>query len=238
MNDIERLGVAPLLLAKVGDLSPDYPAVLAGLRRGDQIIAINDSPVNSWTDMTDIIYNNPEKPLQFTILRNNETFPVEIIPKASPVNPENEAEGYRGIIGIGPYTEHHEVAFFPAIAKGFERALFLGQLNIKGFGRIISGKDSARESLAGPIAIAKMAGDIARQGIVNLIELIAYLSVVLALINILPIPALDGGHLVIILIEGIRQKPLPLRAKMIVQQIGMLFLLLLIIFVSYNDITR
>lgn len=238
LNDLERLGVGPLMLAKVGELSPSFPAMEAGLQRGDQIVAINDSAIHSWNDMTDIIYNNADVPLFFSIVRDGEPFMVEITPKAVPVQTSEGEESTRGIIGIGPYMEHKAVDFFPAMGKGVERALFMGQLNIKGFGRILSGKDSAQESLAGPIAIAKMAGDVAKQDLLNLIQLIAYLSVVLAFINILPIPALDGGHLVIILIEGIRRKPLPLRAKMMVQQIGMVFLLLLIIFVFYNDIAR
>ena len=238
MNDIERIGIFPLLPAKVGRLTPDHPALEAGLQPEDKIIAIDDSVMNSWTDMTGIISANPDNPLEFSILRGNDTLQVTITPKAISFQDNDGTERKIGRIGIERYVEYQEVEILPAIQKGFERALFLGQINIMGFGRILSGKDSARESLAGPIAIAEMAGDIAKQDIVNLIELIAYLSVVLAFINILPIPALDGGHLVIILIEGIRRKPLPLRAKMVVQQIGMIFLLLLIIFVFYNDIAR
>ena len=89
------------------------------------------------------------------------------------------------------------------MVRGFNQCISIGQFNIRGFGRILSGKDSAKESLAGPLAIAQMAGDIADRNIWDLLHFMAYLSVVLAFINILPIPALDGGHLIIILIEGI-----------------------------------
>ena len=124
------------------------------------------------------------------------------------------------------------------MVRGFNQCISIGQLNIRGFGRILSGKDSAKESLAGPLAIAQMAGDIADRNIWDLLPFMAYLSVVLAFINILPIPALDGGHLIIILIEGIRRKPLPLKAKIMVQQVGMAILLTFIVFVFYNDIAR
>jgi len=82
LTDYERLGILPLSPAQVGNLSPDYPAIQAGLQSGDLIVAINDSPINSWTDMTGIIYNNPGIPLQFSILRGDETLQIEIAPKA------------------------------------------------------------------------------------------------------------------------------------------------------------
>lgn len=236
LNDFERLGIYPYLDAVVGQLSPGYPAEQAGLQRGDRILAIGDSTIYSWNDMTRIIFNNPETPLEFTILRGSDTLGISITPRATQYEDADGTEKTRGVIGIAPYREVREMAFLPAMAKGFQQAISLGQLNVKGFTRILSGKDSAKESLAGPIRIAKMAGDIAEQSFWALLPFIAYLSVVLAIINILPIPALDGGHLIIILIEGIRRKPLPLRAKMMVQQIGMALLLMLIVYVLYNDI--
>ncbi len=236
LNDIERLGIWPLQEAKIGELADDFPAKAAGLQKGDKILAIGDSTITGWSDMTRIISENPGKPLQFTIQRGGETLNKTIIPKEVAYKDEDGAEKKRGVVGISLYREVREVAFIPAIEKGFSQAISFGYLNIKGFTRILSGKDSAQESLAGPIRIAKMAGDIAQQDFFGLFTLIAYLSVVLAIINILPVPALDGGHLVIILVEGIRRKPLPLRAKVMIQQVGMAILLMLIMFVIYNDI--
>lgn len=238
MNDMERFGVGPLLPAVVGELSPGYPAAEAGLQPGDRILAINDSVITSWGDMTAIIHNNPEVPLTFTIQRGDETFDVVISPKSATVTDGDGNSYTRGLIGINYQVAYQKVSFFPAMAKGVQRAILFGKLNIKGFIRLITGEESTRDMLMGPIGIAKIAGDYAQGGYGNLVMLIAYLSVVLAIINILPIPALDGGHLVIILIEGIRRKPLPVRAKMIVQQIGMVLLLMLIFFVIFNDIIR
>ncbi len=238
LNDLERFGIAPLIPPVVGSLQPGFPAVEAGLQPGDRIVAINDSTITSWNDMTALIYNSPGEPLTFTIRRGDETFVKVITPKPHTIEDENGKSITRGLIGISYQLLYQKVSFFPAMAEGFNRAVLFGKLNIKGFVRLIAGQESTRDMLMGPIGIAQIAKDYAQQGYSNLILLIAYLSVVLAIINILPIPALDGGHLLIIIIEGIRKKPLPVRAKMIVQQIGMVFLLMLIFFVIFNDLAR
>ena len=103
---------------------------------------------------------------------------------------------------------------------------------------LVTGKKSAKEVIGGPIMIGKMAGDFAKTGFVNLLELLAYLSLMLAIINILPLPVLDGGHLVMIIIEGITGKPIPTKVKVAIQQVGMALMLMLILFVIYNDISR
>ncbi|RMF55772.1 MAG: RIP metalloprotease RseP [Calditrichaeota bacterium] len=238
LNDMERFGIGPLLPAVVGELTPGYPAQEAGLKPGDRILAIQDSSIESWTDMTTLISNNPEVPLTFTIQRGDSVFQTVITPKAVSYEDEEGNTQKRGLIGIGYKVLHKEISLPHAMYRGYQRAVLFGKLNITGFMRLISGEESTREMLMGPIGIAKVAGDYAQAGYENLILLIAYLSVVLAIINILPIPALDGGHLVIILIEGIRKKPLPVKTKMIIQQIGMVILLMLIFFVIFNDINR
>lgn len=238
VKDIQRLGVAPYIPAEVGELEPGFPAVEAGLRPGDRIIAINDSAVADWYKMTEIIRASPGKTLSLTILRAGEPMNVEIKPKTEARSDEEGNKKEIGLIGIAFPVEHIDIAFFPAMIKGFNQAVFWGKANVTGFLRLLSGKDSAQDSLAGPIAIVKLAGDTAQQSIPAFFHLIAVLSVVLAIINILPIPALDGGHLAIILIEGVRKKPLSVKTKVMVQQIGMAVLLALMIFVFYNDITR
>ncbi|RMH78491.1 MAG: RIP metalloprotease RseP [Calditrichaeota bacterium] len=238
MQDLERLGVAPLYEARVGDVLPDSPAHRAGLQRGDKIIAINDSAITDWMAMTRVVYAHPEKPLKFTVLRGADTLQMVIAPRSVQTR---DAEGKAitiGQIGITRYTEYRQLSLFPAMVRGFQEAVLFGELNIRGFARMITGHESVRETLAGPVAIAQMAGEAAQQGWSRLMKFIAYLSVVLAIVNILPIPALDGGHLLIILIEGVRRKPISVRAKLIVQQIGMVFLLMLIFFVIFNDIAR
>ncbi len=238
IQDIRRLGMNAYHPAEVGQLAPDYPAARAGLQEGDRIIAINDSAIADWYAMSEIVSASPGKPLNFRIQRGDQTLEVQITPQPVTIQNPGGTDQKVGRIGITYPIQHIEVAFLPAMAKGFQESVFWAETNIQGFSRLLTGKDSPKETLAGPLAITKLAGDAAQQDFLNLIRLIAILSVVLAIINILPIPALDGGHLVIVLIEGAMRKPLPVKVKMAIQQVGMAFLFLLMIFIFYNDILR
>ncbi|HQU74493.1 MAG TPA: RIP metalloprotease RseP [Calditrichia bacterium] len=237
-KDLIRLGMGPLLPAKVGRLAPDYPAAEAGLQSGDEIVAIGDSTIDSWSAMSRVIRANPGTLTPFRVLRDGDTLSLSITPRLVSARTAEGDSVQVGQIGIRPFYEHRRLSFWEAAKRGLSEALFLGGANIKGFGRVVSGVDNARDSLAGPLAIAKMIGDIAQESFTSLLRMMAMLSVVLAFVNILPIPALDGGHLVIILIEGILKRPLPLRVKLVVQQVGMLLLLMLMVFIFYNDIAR
>jgi len=234
----EQLDIAPLFPARVGDLSSGFPAMQAGLKTGDEIVAINDQPIESWEDMTRVVRENPGKPLTFTIKRGQETLAINITPQAVEETNENGETITVGKIGIGPYFEHRKIGLLPSVVKGFENSILISKLNIKGIVWVITGQRSAKEILGGPIMITKMAGDFAKTGFLNLLMLVAQLSIVLAIVNILPIPALDGGHLAIILVEGIRRRPLSLKTKVAIQQVGMALILVLTFFLIFNDIRR
>lgn len=233
-----QLDIAPLFPAMVGELTPGYPASQAGLQTGDRIVAIDGTPVHSWDDMTQIIRASPGKELVLTILRHGKQISVPIIPKSEQeVNEAGETETV-GKIGIGPYVEHRKIGFFTSMVKGFENTIFVTQLNVKALGWLVTGKKSPKEILGGPIFITKMAGEFARTGFLNLLILVAHLSIMLAIVNILPIPALDGGHLAIIFLEGVRRKPLSIKTKMAIQQVGLAIILMLMFFLIFNDIRR
>ena len=188
--------------------------------------------------MTGVIKNNPDKALDFTILHDGSEISKTIIPETADEIDENGVSHMIGKIGIGIYYEKKSLPIFAAFGEGFNRTVFITGLNIKGIWWLISGKKSARDMLGGPIMITKLAGEFAKSGFASLMELIANLSIMLALINILPIPALDGGHIAIVFIEEIRRKPLTTKTKLKIQQVGMAILFVLIIFVMYNDILR
>lgn len=234
----ERLDIYPLLPARVGEILPDSPAAKAGLQRGDRIVAINGQPIRSWEDMTKIVRDNPEKPLDFEIQRGGQRLHVSITPQPTDEIDEAGVSHIVGKIGIGLYYEKNKVALLPAFKEGLQKTLFLTGLNVKALGWLVTGKKSAKEMLGGPIMITKMAGDFAKSGFSSLLELIANLSIMLSIINIIPIPGLDGGHILIVFIEEIRRKPLSTQTKVRIQQVGMTILLLLIVFVMYNDILR
>lgn len=240
MENFEKLELYQHYSSVVGEVLPGTPAEASGLRSGDKIIAINGKPISDWYDMTDIVRNSPGVELQVTVQRNNETKELSITPEEQI---EKDAEGNInsvGKIGIAPDIEFEwkEVSFGSAIYKGFSQVFVFLYMNMKGFAMMISGDVSPKQALGGPLIIGKMAGEIAKTGFVNLLEFTALLSAILAVINVLPVPALDGGHLIIIIIEGVRRKPISIKTKMIIQQVGMAILLLLMLFIFYNDISR
>lgn len=240
VDNFENFELYQQYTATVGQVIQGTPAETSGLQSGDKIISINDVQVSNWNDMTEIVRANPNNPLRFTILRNGETLRMSITPEEQIEKDEQGNLNSVGKIGISPQIEFkwREVSFADAIIKGTNQVLVFLYLNIKGFGMMLTGEVAAKDALGGPLVIGKMAGDIAKTGFLNLLEFAALLSAILAVINILPIPALDGGHLLIIIIEGIRRKPISIKVKMIIQQVGMAILLLLMIFIFYNDITR
>ena len=234
----DQLDMFPVFPAKVGEVLPNSPAQKAGLERGDEIMSIDGKPIKNWDEMTGVIKNNPDKPLDFTILHDGSEISKTITPETADEIDENGVSHMIGKIGIGIYYEKKSLPIFAAFGEGFNRTVFITGLNIKGIWWLISGKKSARDMLGGPIMITKLAGEFAKSGFASLMELIANLSIMLALINILPIPALDGGHIAIVFIEEIRRKPLTTKTKLKIQQVGMAILFVLIIFVMYNDILR
>ncbi len=234
----DQLDIYPRLPAMVGDVVAGSPASKAGLERGDQIVSIAGEPVNSWESMTKIVQANANKKIDFIIQRNGQTLTKEITPEPADEIGEDGTSHIVGKIGIGLYYEKNRLPFFHAFTEGFNRTIFYTDLNIKALGWVVTGKKSAKEMLGGPIMITKMAGQIARTGFGDLLGFIAQLSIVLAIINVVPIPALDGGHIAIVLIEEIRRKPLSTATKIKIQQVGMAILFVLIIFVMYNDIMR
>lgn len=233
----EQLDLNPQIASMVGDVSSDMPAGQIGLQKGDLITELNGQPVRDWNGMTDIIRANPDKPVSIKWQRDGQTMSAEITPQAFTENVDGE-EIDVGKIGITFYIDYRDVGIGTAIVNGFTNTYKMIALNIRGLWWVISGTKSASEIMGGPITIAKMAGDAADAGWLQLWYLIAVLSAVLAFFNILPIPALDGGHLFFILLEGIMRKPLPTKAKIKIQQIGMAILLTFIVLILYVDLKR
>ena len=243
----EQLDIAPLFPAKVGDVSPGMPAFELGLQTGDEIISFAGEPIEDWNDMTEVIRQYPEQNVEISWIREGKKFSGMITPKAYEIstpddNNESDSEDTKqiriGRIGIGQYFEYKKVSIHAALYKGVENTYKLISLNIKGIYWVISGMKRAEEILGGPITIAQMAGEAAQAGWIRLWELIAAISAIIAFFNILPIPALDGGHLFFLIIEGIMGKPLSTNARVRIQQVGMAVLLTLIVFILYVDLNR
>jgi len=234
----EQLDLRPQMPAQVGLIVPESPAAQADLNSADRIVSIEGIPTPSWDEMTEMIQANPDNPLSFQIERQGKIITKTVTPEAVSQIDEEGKEITIGRIGIQPYIERQELALIPSITVGFKKTIFITGLNIKALWWLVTGKKAARDMIGGPIMITQLAAEFAGIGFVYLLDLIANLSIMLALINILPIPALDGGHITIVLLEEIRRKPLSTHTKVKIQQVGMAILLVLIVFVMYNDILR
>jgi regulator of sigma E protease len=234
----ELLNIAPLYEARVGETIKGMSAEEVGLLRGDLILNINGTTIANWDEMTSIVRNNPGNELSIEWLRDGKIMQGIITPKNVNIQNEDGITNTIGQVGIYPYVIKKPVSIAQAIIKGLYQPFEIIYMNIKGFQWMISGTKPVEDSLAGPATIAKLISDSAHRGWEYYMTLIATLSSVLAFFNILPIPALDGGHLAFLFIEAVMGKPLSVKTRVVVQQVGMAVLLSLIVFVLYVDFNR
>jgi len=221
------------LPAVVGSLNEDYPAMKAGMQEGDKIVAINGIHIKNWHKLTDIIHSSPDSALFVEWVRGHEKYSATIAPQ------KEKMQGKEiGLIGISFPIQEKQLGFFASIAHGYNYCVRITQLTYHYIKLVFQGEQSFKDAFGGPIMIAKLAKDSAREGESNFIAFIAFLSLNLGLLNLLPIPVLDGGHIVFLLIEGIIRRPLPTKAKLVIQQVGMVILIAFMLFVIVNDIGR
>jgi regulator of sigma E protease len=186
--------------------------------------------------MIDVISPNPEKPLELSWQHEGATKQAEIVPKRekSIVNGDIKEVGR---IGIAARVSFRPAGILESFGAGFGLTLGNIELGLKSLSLLVTGRASIKD-LGGPIAIAKMSGESARGGLASLILFIAFISINIGLLNILPVPVLDGGHLVIILIEAVARRPISTRIKLAVQQVGLVLILALMAVIIWNDVGR
>ncbi|MDX1708038.1 MAG: RIP metalloprotease RseP [Desulfobacterales bacterium] len=230
---------AMTLKPSVGAVRDGSPALAAGLKAGDLITAIDGKAVSSWEDMTEIIGASNGKTLAIEVQRENLKTVARVTPELVPAKNLFGEEIQRFIIGISAAGDFdtRDLNLFQALTESLKQTYTIVELMVIIIGKLITGDISA-DTIGGPIMIAKMAGDQAKAGISNLISFIALISVNLAIINLVPIPILDGGHLLFFFIELIRGRPVNLKIREVAQQVGLFLILLLVILVFYNDIFR
>jgi len=239
------LGISGLreIKAVIGDVSEGFPAQKAGLKKGDRIIAINGQKVDYWKTMREIIASSKGERLEITVRRGETTLTVSLVPRLEKQKNALGEEVNRYLIGIlteGIPKEDRitkRLTLPQAFVESVNRTYFVSEFAVRGIVKMIQGSVS-KDNLGGPIMIAHMAGDQARAGIDKLIQLIAFISINLAILNLLPIPVLDGGHLLFFCIEAVKGSPVSIKVRELAQQAGVIALILLMVFVFYNDITR
>lgn len=229
----------PTLLPVVGEIVPDSPAAEASLRQGDRIVEINGTPVNQWTDMADIIHANALKTISMKVQRNAELLTVTVTPESKKAKDLFGEEREVGLIGVKPSGDTATVKeSFPGALKGaVVKTWEVSSLTLVGIVKLIQ-RIVPADTIGGPILIFQLAEKQATAGALSYFLFAAVISINLGILNLLPIPVLDGGHLFFLAIEAIRRKPLSERTVQIAQRVGLALLLLLMAFAMYNDIFR
>ncbi len=229
----------PILLPDIGKVQPDSPAQKAGIQPGDKIVALDSKPIRTWDEISELIRSSGGRTLEVTVEREGKRINLKVTPRINKLKNIFGEEVEVPVIGVtaAGHLEVEKLDPLAAINEAFVRTVELIALTIKGFIKIAQ-RVIPLSTLGGPIMIAQIAGEQAQQGMLNLFYFMALLSINLGLLNLLPIPVLDGGHLFMYLIEIVIGKPLSMRQKEIAQQVGLFILGALMIVVFYNDIMR
>jgi regulator of sigma E protease len=229
---------APSNLPLVGEVSPDSPASRAGLATGDRVLAIDGRAIASWDELAKTVRSSEGKPLALTVGRDGSERRVEVVPQLKETKTLfGETSGDAYLIGVGIAIERKHFGPLESLWRAGEQTLSVSYVVLKGFGLMLTGRVSARE-LGGPIAIAQTAGEQARAGLEQYLTMLAFLSINLGVLNLLPIPLLDGGQLTLFGIEAVLRRPLRPRVREAAQNVGLLFLVVLMLFVIFNDLSR
>jgi len=227
------IGVEPPMPPIIERVASDRPADKAGLRSGDLVLSIDGERISDWMQLRDAIKGCDGRPLTTRLRRDGAMLTLEVLPEFS-----EELDSYAvGIAAPGHPTKTVKYSYGRAIYKGAERLVSTIHLTLKVLRRLVTGQASIK-SLGGPIMIARVSGQYARAGTTPLLQLIAFLSIQLFILNLLPIPVLDGGHVMFLGIETATKRPVSLKFKEISTRIGFAVLIGFMLFVSYNDVLR
>lgn len=223
----------------IGTVTPDDPADKAGILAGDKIISVDGTQVNSWREMGQVIASKPNQRVLFEVERNGELIPIFVVIGSAGGNEVNS--GRIGVSSVrvdnSEFLITRQAGIFEAFSLAIDETINMVSLSTRLFVKLISGEISTK-SLSGPISIAEGAGTSARIGLVYFISFVAMISVNLGFINLLPIPMLDGGHLLYFVIEAIKGKPLPEKVQEFGLQVGMMLVFALMAVAIFNDISR
>lgn len=223
-------------------VAPDSPAEKAGFKKGDVLLAIDGQKLSSWQQWVEVVRNSPGKKLLVTYQRDGATLQTELRPHS-----EEQADGSLvGKVGLAPerdatWDKQVRYQYYPSVSEafgmGWDKTVGYSTLTLKFFGKLLTGQASTNH-ISGPLTIADVAGKSATLGIQSYLEFLALVSVSLGILNLLPIPVLDGGHLVYYTAEWIRGKPLSERIQNIGLRFGLAVMLMLMCLAFFNDITR
>ncbi|MGZ8424207.1 MAG: RIP metalloprotease RseP [Candidatus Binatia bacterium] len=227
----------PVMSTLVSGVEKGSPAEQAGVAKGDRIVAIDGKAVAEWEELSQTIKGSQGKAINLEIRRGSETVKVAVQPT------KKEGRSIFGerkddwMIGIGSQGTIEKGKPGLAIGKAFTQTWDYIKITLLAFYKMITG-DVSPKNIGGPILIAQMAGQQAQEGVGNFLHFLAVLSINLGVLNLLPVPVLDGGHLLFFLVEAVIRKPVSVRVREMAQQVGICLLALLMVYAFYNDIVR
>lgn len=222
---------------QIGDVVPDFPAAKAGIQKGDLIVSIDGHTVENWTEFARRIKESAGRAITIRLQRDNRDMEVTVQPVKKE---ETDAFGDKReiwFIGISPQDSFVRVAPWSAVGQAFYKTGEYSVVTLVALYKMIAG-DLSPKNLGGPLLIAQMAGQQAREGPASFFFFVAVLSINLGVLNLLPIPVLDGGHMLFFLLEGILGRPVSLKQRERAQQVGIVILLMVMAYAFYNDIAR
>ncbi|MFT8362634.1 MAG: RIP metalloprotease RseP [Sporolactobacillus sp.] len=214
---------APVL----GQLIPGYPAQQAGLKAGDHVLRVNGEKMTSWLSITNFVEAHPNQKVTFTVRRGNATHSIDLVPRAQSVKG-------KPIGRIGVYQSNY-YSLPESLKMSVTQTYFWIKMELQGLGKLVTGGFNLNQ-LSGPVGIYHATGEVVAQGLVLVLNWTAFLSINLAVINLLPLPALDGGRLFFLIVEGLRGKPVEPQKEALVHFIGFALLMVLMLLVTWNDI--
>jgi len=228
-----------IMTAEIGQVRSNSPADTAGINKGDIITAVQDKPVKSWGEIKELIQGQQGKPLLITVQRSNEILTMTVIPEEAVVKNifgEDVKSALIGIVASGKYQKI-ELGLWQAIKEAFLKTYELTGLTFLTVIKLLQGVVSIK-TLGGPLMIGQMTGQLAQESFSYLIPLLAVISINLGILNLLPIPILDGGVIIFLLIELVMGKPISIKKRDLAQKVGLFMLGLLILVVTINDLSR
>lgn len=236
-EEIRDFGITPLMTTLVGDVESGGPAEQAGIQSGDIILTIDDVPVSRWSEMVALIHNKTDTTISVRWRRGAEIHNALIKTKVFKIPDEQGKMKPTAFIGITSRVIYKKIGILRSALESISWTLDVTKqiaFFVKG---LVTGEVSAR-MVGGPIFIAQVAGQSVQQGFASLLSFMALLSVNLALLNLLPIPILDGGHLLILLVEAVKRSSLSTKQRVVIQQLGLVLIVFMVLFVIFNDVTR
>jgi regulator of sigma E protease len=233
------VGIPSSPIPKIGDVTAGFPAQEAGLKKGDLILSIDGENISTWEELSRVIRGSEGRELLLKVKRDHEIVDIKVTPKPSIQKNLFGEEVKVFLIGITPAGEVilTKVNPFLAIGTGFLQTWNGIKLTIIGIVKLIQRVIPAKE-IGSPIMIAKLAGEQAKKGILSLALFTAIISINLGIINLAPIPILDGGHFLFLALEALLRKPISIKKMEIAQQVGLVFIILLMLFAIRNDVIR